>query len=110
MANVTRVKVELKKKYNDKEKNFKDMMHAFKRACQDAGILHELKSRQFYETKSEKKRRKRRESENKIRLERLEQKILAGERVQAPSGLVKKILEKIHKPKNGKDKYNKQRR
>lgn len=109
MANVSRVKVELKKKYNDKERNFKDMFHAFKRACTDAGIAHDIKRKQFHETKSEKRRRKKREVENKMRLDRLEKKILAGERVQAPSGLVKKILERANrKPKKGRDR-NKRR-
>ena len=109
MSNVTRVKVELKRKYNDKEKNFKDMFHAFKRACTDAGIAHDLKRKQFFESKSEIRRKKKRDVENKQRLERLEKKILAGERVQAPSGLVKKILERANKPKKGKGRNNRRR-
>jgi len=58
MSNVTRVKVELKKKHNDPQRNFKDMLQEFKKRVSNAGILHDYKDHQFYETKSQKKRKK----------------------------------------------------
>ena len=97
MANAVRVRVELGRKFGDPKANLKQMIIDFRRAVNDAGIPKEIKERQSYESKSQKKRRKRRESLNKRRMEELEQKVLAGERVKAPSGLVKKILEKNKK-------------
>lgn len=103
MAKATRVKVYNKKNYNDEYRNFKDMLTEFKRRVSSAGILHEYKEHQFYESKSEKKRKKRREAAAKQRNEMLEEKILAGERVKAPAGLVKKIKSSQNK-KNRKNK------
>lgn len=92
MANATRVRVELKNKYNDPQKNFKDMFQEFKRQVSNAGILHDYKSHQEFESPSHKKRKKKREAVKKQQQEQLEQKILTGERVKAPSGVIKKIL------------------
>lgn len=92
MANATRVRVELKSKYNDPEKNFKDMFQEWKRRCSNAGILHDLKEHQNFESKSDKKRKKKREAIKKHQQTVLEEKILSGERVKAPSGVIKKVL------------------
>lgn len=67
MANPARVRVELKKlpsnaSYEQEEKAFKMMFSIFKRRVNESGILTECKSRQYYETPGEKKRRKRREA------------------------------------------------
>lgn len=107
MANISRVRVELKKKYNDPEKNFKDMFQEFKRQVSNAGILHDLKEHQFFSSYSEKKRRKKQESIKKYRHEKLEEQILAGERVKAPSGVIKKIMAGQKKKDSRNRKYNK---
>jgi ribosomal protein S21 len=48
----------------EREVAFKKMFTAFKKAVAEAGILHEFKKREYYETPGEEKRRKKRESEN----------------------------------------------
>lgn len=98
---VTRVRVELKNKYNDPHKNFKLMMQEFRTQVSDAGILHDYKEKSTFESPGEKKRRKRAEQNRKFRNERLEKLILLGERVKAPAGLIKKVMAK-HRKKNYK--------
>jgi ribosomal protein S21 len=104
MSNITRVRVELKKKYNDPQRNFKDMLQDFKRRVSNAGILHDYKEHQFYESKSEKKRKKRKEIEKKLQMEALEQKIIGGEKIRASAGLIKKVM--AHMNKNSKKRNN----
>ncbi len=99
MANTARVRVELKDKYNDPEKNFREMFQEFKRKVSNAGILHDYKNHQEFESPSEKKRKKRREATKKRQQENLTEKILYGERVKAPSGVIKKILSNQRKKK-----------
>lgn len=99
MANVTRVRVEIKNKYNDPYKNFKEMFAEFKRRVSSAGILADFKEHEFYESKSEKKRKKRRAAVAKRQSEMVEEKILSGERVKAPGGLIKKIMSNQNKKK-----------
>lgn len=99
MANATRVRVENRNKYNDRERNFKDMFSEFKRQVSNAGILHDYKDHQEFRSPSEKKRKKKREAAKKQRQEQLTQKILSGERVKAPSGVIKKILSNAKKKK-----------
>ena len=89
---IARVRVESKKKYSDPERNFKDMFQEFKRRVNTSGIMHEYKEHQFFESRKDKKRKKTKEVRKKQSMELLEKKILAGERVKAPSGIVKKIL------------------
>lgn len=48
--------------WQDKEFAFKKMFSAFKKAVADAGILHECKKREYYESPGEKRRRKKKES------------------------------------------------
>lgn len=107
MSHPARVRVENKEKYNDPYKNFKEMFGEFKRQVSSAGVLHDYKEHQTYESKSEKERKKKREAAAKRRMEFVEQKILAGERVNAPAGLIKKIKaaqKKKNKKRNYKDK------
>ena len=47
----------------EKEKAFKGMLAAFKRKVNESEILVRYKEKQFYESKSEKKRKKRKEIE-----------------------------------------------
>lgn len=48
--------------YQDKEIAFKKLFSAFKKAVADAGVLHEYKKHEYYESPGEKRRRKKRES------------------------------------------------
>lgn len=105
MSNITRVKVELKKKHNDPQRNFKDMLQEFKKRVSNAGILHDYKDHQFYKTKSQKKRKKRIAMEKKLQMENLEKRILGGEQVRASAGLLKKVLSHMNK-NNRKKNYN----
>jgi ribosomal protein S21 len=86
------VRVELKKKYNDPDRNFKDMLQEFRKRVSDAGILHQYREHERFESPGEKRRRKQREIVGKARMAQLEKKVLSGERVKAPPGLIKKIL------------------
>lgn len=105
MSNITRVKVELQRKYNDPERNFKEMLLEFRKRVGHAGILHDLKNHERFESPSQKKRRKLRESIKKHEHEQLEAKILAGERVKAPSGVIQRILANQKKKKRQRGSY-----
>jgi ribosomal protein S21 len=94
-----RVRVELKNKYNDSDRNFKEMLKAFNKARSDAGIDHLYREHDHFESPGEKKRRKKRESASKIRNAEIERKVLNGERVKAPAGLIKKIIMNAKKRK-----------
>jgi len=109
MANITRVRVEIKNKYNDHHRNFKEMFAEFKRRVSSAGILADYKEHEFYESKSVKARKKRKEAVAKQRSEMIEEKLLAGEKVNAPAGLIKKIKAKQNKKDKKKDYRNKDR-
>ena len=105
---VARDKVEIKKKYGDPSKNFKEMFQEFKRRVSNAGILSEYKDHQYFETKSQKKRRKKMAIAKRFQMEILTEKILNGERVKAPSGLIKKVLNS-HKKDNRRDSQSQDR-
>ena len=107
MANKVNVRVELKKKYPDRDvsvnnRNFKEMMQTFRKLVNNSGVMHEYKEHQTFESKSEKRRKKRKEARKKRRMEMLEEKILRGERVKAPSGIVRKVLNKDKKQRRTK--------
>jgi ribosomal protein S21 len=99
-----RVRVELKRKFNDPDKNFKEMLHEFRRQMTKSGIMHDFKDHQFYESKSEKIRKAKRSSQKKRLMDSLTQKILAGERVMGHGAMVKKIMANIKKEKEKKEK------
>lgn len=67
MANVARVRVELRENryadYDDRENAFKKMFTAFKKKCNETGIMHAYKQHESFESNSRKRRRKERESE-----------------------------------------------
>ena len=90
--NVVRVRVELKKKYNDPDKNFREMFQEFKRRVSNVGILHDLKAHQYFESKSERSRKTKAEAKKKARQMQLEEAFRRGERVKIPSGVIKKIM------------------
>lgn len=67
MANVSRVRVELKEcspnaSREEKERAFRTMFSIFKRRCNEAGIISQYKEKQYYESPGEKRRRKRKEN------------------------------------------------
>jgi len=67
MANVTRVRVELREpghnaSRENRDRAFRSMFSVFKRHCNEAGIISQWKQKQFYESPGEKKRRKLKEN------------------------------------------------
>ena len=64
---VARVRVEAKNfnpnaGYEEREKNFKGLFHAFRKACTLAGVQKDYKKHETYESRGAKRRRKRREA------------------------------------------------
>lgn len=97
MANAVRLRVELKKKYNDDYKNFKEMFYEFKKRVNQSGILHEYKEHQTFMSDSRKARLKRRESDKERLLERITENLRKGEKIDAPIGLIKKVQSDMKK-------------
>jgi len=62
--------------WDEKEKAFKTMLAIFKKRVSEAGIISEFKQRQSYESKGEKARRKKKESD------RLRQRAIDGKKVR----------------------------
>ena len=78
----TNVKVVAKyfgKSPEEKQRVFKGLLQEFKKRCSDIGLMRELKKRQFYEGKSEKKRKRRKAWRIKIRKESMEEKMRTGQ-------------------------------
>lgn len=98
------VRVELKRKFNDPMKNFKEMLQEFRRQMTKAGVMHELKAHEFYESKSEKVRKEKRSDQKKRLMDSLTHRILAGERIEGHGGTVKKVMANIKKEKDKKGK------
>ncbi len=61
------------------------------------------KDHQFFESRSEKNRRKKNEAIARFRMEDIADKIMRGESVKAPTGLIKKVLNS-HKKDKKRDK------
>lgn len=102
MANVTRIKVKLGDRWNDPDRNFREMLIDFRTKVSDAGILHEYKEAQVFTSKSEKKRKKRREAKSRNQQAMIEQKLKNGDPVRAPSGLIKRVLARKKKDQDRK--------
>jgi len=49
--------------YDERDRNFRNLLSSFRQACNKAGIMKEIKRLEFYESKSQLKRRKKREKE-----------------------------------------------
>lgn len=99
-----RVRVELKKKFNDPDKNFKEMLHEFRRQMTKAGVMHDFRNHEFYESRSETDRKAKRSSQKKRLMDTLTQRIVAGERIEGHGSMVKKIMSNLKKEKEKKDK------
>lgn len=99
MANIARVRVEARRARNDsfseRERIFKALLQEFKKRVNEAGILHEIKEHQYYESPSEKNRKARKDSMRKREQEKMLEAIQRGEN---PKG-VSKFL-RIKKKKN----------
>lgn len=104
VGRLARVRVELKRKFNDPVKNFKEMMQEFRRQVTKVGVMHDLKDREFYESPSEIVRKNKRAAQKKRLMDSLTQRILAGERVEGHGGMVKKVMANIKKEKEKKEK------
>jgi ribosomal protein S21 len=64
MASNVRVELEESgRTKEERERAFRGMMNAFRKKVDESGVLSLWKQRQFFESKSEKDRRKRRQSE-----------------------------------------------
>jgi ribosomal protein S21 len=55
----------------ERERAFKNMLAAFKRQVNESGILSEYKQRQYYESPSEKRKRKAKESQLEVQKEKI---------------------------------------
>ncbi len=109
LGRVPNVRVELKRKFNDPMKNFKEMLQEFKRRVSNRGIMRDLNDHKFFESKSEKKRKARNAATKKFQMEAIENKIITGEPVKASAGLVKKVMANMRDKKekqNKKDRNN----
>lgn len=91
---IARVRVEAKPGSRFDDRSFKIMFQEFKKRCSDAGIMHDAKEHQFFESKSSKARKKKREVINKRVQENIEEKLNRGEKVRCSSKLIKKIRSK----------------
>lgn len=72
------VKVEAKKlspnaNSSERQRNFDNMLRAFRRAVQDCGIAQQYNEHAYYEKPSDKKRRKRRQRLRQLEYERQEE-------------------------------------
>lgn len=49
--------------FDERDRNFRNLLSSFRQACNKAGIMKEIKRLEYYESKSQIERRKRREKE-----------------------------------------------
>lgn len=100
MASVARVRVEARRLRNDspqeREKNFRLLLREFNKRVDEAGIKHLIKEKQYFESKGEKARKKRRDA---IRKHQQEQILEAIQRGESPKGATK-FRSKKKKKKN----------
>lgn len=106
---IARVRVEVKHigrgTPEDQYRAFKIMHQEFKRRVSDAGIMHILKERQYFESKSEKLRKKKKDALNKRKTEEVEEKLRAGIKVHGEAKLVKKIQNRLKAKGKKRDNY-----
>lgn len=107
MANAVRCRVDLKMFGRhaqdwDRDKAFRIMFQEFKHRCSEAGIMHQIKENQFYESKSRKQRKKLRETINRRKQDEIEEKLRKGEKVNCSGKIIKKIKARERLNKNKK--------
>jgi ribosomal protein S21 len=100
---IARVRVELKPTKRGQAVDFKIMFQEFKRRVSDVGILHELKDRQYFESKRRKDRLAKRQAVQRRKEDEVEGMILRGEKVEGSSKIVRKIRTRI-KARKAKEK------
>lgn len=93
MSNVTRIRVELKDEFADRDVNFEKMFTIFKYEVAMAEIYRELKKHQSFETRSQKRRKKVRSLAFKRRCEDIKNRLLAGEKVYVPFSVAMHIYD-----------------
>ncbi len=77
MKNITRVRVVARPSNNKSQyEQFKELLHVFKRRCNEAGILSKFKEHEFFESESQKARKKQREAELRRKKEKEEEQML----------------------------------
>ena len=107
MSNATRVRVEARRLRNDspqeKERNFKILFQEFKRRVSDAGILAQAKDHQNFESKGEKRRKKKREAILKHKQEMILDALQRGETPKGSLGFGRKKKKKKNRSQNSSD-------
>jgi ribosomal protein S21 len=99
VGRIARVRVELKRKFNDPMKNFKEMLREFHRQMAKAGIMHDYREHAVYEKDSDRERRKQRSVRKKLLMDMLKHRIIKGEKIEGHGGLVKKVRADIRRDK-----------
>lgn len=107
MANVVRIRVEVKKKYNDPRLNVREALHDLRRKINQSGLMRDFKESQVFESKSQKRRKSQNASKKSQQMETIKTKILMGETIRASTGMVKKAKAELRKEKNEKKKDKK---
>jgi ribosomal protein S21 len=100
VGRIARVRVELKKKFNDPMKNFKEMLREFHRQMAKAGIMHDYREHAVYEKDSDRIRRIRKEAKKNLLMDGIRGRILAGEKVEGHGGLIKKVRANLRREKD----------
>lgn len=64
--------------FDERERNFRNLMSAFRKAVNMAGIMKEIKKNEYYETPSQKRRREARERESNLLKTKMKESFLEG--------------------------------
>lgn len=96
-------RVYVKNKYADPDKNLKDAVREFRNRVGSAKIMHLLKKRDFFESKTVIRKRKKHESKRKAWEGMVEEKILNGDPLDISPGVLKRIMKRLANSKNGGD-------
>lgn len=88
------LRVELRPGVRCDDRSMKMLIHDFRKKVNEAGILPLYKEHQYFESKSSKARKKRKDCINKMEQDTIERKLAAGEKVQCSSKMIKKIRAK----------------
>jgi hypothetical protein len=96
---VVHVRVEAKTggRFSDynQERQFKVMMKEFKNKLGEYGVVKEYKDRRWFESRSRKLRKKRRDTVNRRKEDAIEERLRKGENVVEEPALVKKVRSRM---------------